>query len=119
MSKRTVEKFDFKAIGAAIKSARKEQNESRKSGTELAAVQQQLTSGHAAIQQMESSTREAEKAADAAEKKMTQAEQALRIQSMTFMRIDSMVKKTLTGNIALAPDEARELKELAKKRRDR
>ncbi|MCD7753464.1 MAG: hypothetical protein LUH41_02825 [Clostridiales bacterium] len=46
---------------------------------------------------------------------MTQAEQALRTQSMTFMKIDSMGKKTLTGNIALAPDEARELKELAKK----
>ncbi len=30
MAKRPVEKFDFKAIGAAIKSARKEQNESRK-----------------------------------------------------------------------------------------
>lgn len=85
------------------------------SGTELAAVQQQITSGHAAIQQMESSTRKAEKAADAAEKKMTQAEQALRTQSMTFMKIDSMGKKTLTGNIAFASDEARELKELAKK----
>ena len=64
---------------------------------------------------MESDTRKAEKAADAAEKKMTKAEQALRTQSMTFMKIDSMGKKTLTGNIALAPDEARELKELAKK----
>lgn len=30
MAKRPVEKFDFKAIGAAIKSARKEQKESRK-----------------------------------------------------------------------------------------
>ncbi len=64
---------------------------------------------------MESDTRKAEKAADAAEKKMTQAEQALRTQSMTFMKIDSMGKKTITGNIAFAPDEARELKELAKK----
>ncbi|MCD8353973.1 MAG: plasmid recombination protein [Clostridiales bacterium] len=87
----------------------------QQSGTELAAVQQQLTSGHDAIQQMESDTRKAEKAADAAEKKMTQAERALRTQSMTFMKIDSMGKKTLTGNIAFAPDEARELKELAKK----
>ncbi|MCD8155505.1 MAG: plasmid recombination protein, partial [Clostridiales bacterium] len=86
-----------------------------RSGTELAVVQQQLASGHAAIQQIESDTRKAEKAADAAERKMTQAEQALRTQSMTFMKIDSMGKKTLTGNIALAPDEARELKELAKK----
>ncbi|MCD7920684.1 MAG: plasmid recombination protein, partial [Clostridiales bacterium] len=85
------------------------------SGTELAAVQQQLTSGHDAIQQMERNTRKAEKAADAAEKKMSKAEQALRTQSMTFMKIDSMGKKTITGNIALAPDEARELKELAKK----
>ncbi|MCD8321812.1 MAG: plasmid recombination protein [Oscillospiraceae bacterium] len=87
----------------------------QQSGTELAQVQQQLTSGHDAIQQMESDTRKAEKAADAAEKKMTQAERALRTQSMTFMKIDSMGKKTLTGNIAFAPDEARELKELAKK----
>ncbi len=85
------------------------------SGTELAAVQQQLTSGHVAIQQMKSSTRKAEKAADAAERKMTKAEQALHTQSMTFMKIDSMGKKTITGNIALAPDEARELKALAKK----
>ncbi|MCD8147354.1 MAG: helix-turn-helix transcriptional regulator [Clostridiales bacterium] len=30
MTKRPVKKFDFSAIGAAIKSARKEQNESRK-----------------------------------------------------------------------------------------
>ncbi|MCC8065542.1 MAG: recombinase, partial [Clostridiales bacterium] len=87
----------------------------QQSGTELAAVQQQLTSGHDAIQQMESDTRKAEKAADAAEKKMTKAEQALRTQSMTFMKIDSMGKKTLTGNIAFAPDDAEELKELAKK----
>ncbi|MCD7918939.1 MAG: plasmid recombination protein [Clostridiales bacterium] len=87
----------------------------QQSGAELVAVEQQLTSGHAAIQQMESDTRKAEKAADVAERKMTKAEQALRTQSMTFMKIDSMGKKTLTGNIALAPDEARELKELAKK----
>ncbi|MCD7920167.1 MAG: plasmid recombination protein [Clostridiales bacterium] len=87
----------------------------QQSGAELVAVQQQLTSGHAAIQQIESDTRKAEKAADAAEKKMSKAEQALRTQSMIFMKIDSMGKKTLTGNIALAPDEARELKELAKK----
>ncbi len=85
------------------------------SGIQLEQLQQKLTSGGEEIRKMESDACKAEKAADDAKRKLSAMKDDLHTTAMTFMEIDSMGKKTLTGNIAFAPNEAQELKELAKK----